>query len=54
MDKHDKVETQEDLFQRSLKFLEKLQKVYVPEYKEIVIVTHFMFLDCVSAPAFTP
>ena len=52
MNKDKKVETQKDLLQRSLRFIEKLQEVYIPKYKNIVIVTHFMFLDCVSASEF--
>lgn len=53
MNKDKKVETQKDLLQRSLRFIEKLKEIYIPIYKNIVIVTHFMFLDCVSASEFS-
>lgn len=49
MNENDEVETQEDLLQRCKRTLNKIKDIYAPKYKNIVIVTHFMFLDCITA-----
>ena len=35
-----------------MRALEKIRERYLPKYKNIAIVTHFMFLDCISATRF--